>query len=1601
MLQVVSSQPLSRFLRCATVLAKLLSIGALSAACAVDEPKQAPALPREHVASASEAVTGADGSFTVTAAGTVVNRYTALAVSAAQNATSIQVASAAALSVGADALGVGDLLLIAQMQGATINTATNDVTWGSVTALNGAGLYELVEVLAVNGNVITLSCGLKHAYDKDAHTQVVRVPQYTTLTVAAGGSITAPAWNGTVGGIVAVHAQNTINLAGDIDVSGLGFRGGAADDNSMNAGTDVTIYASPVDADGARKGEGIAGLLEQFGRAPAANGGGGGNSHNGGGGGGANARFGAAWTGQGVFDLTTKGGGSAWLLDPNYSPKGSEGGGRGGYTYSSDDENALTRAPGKAQWGGNSRRQRGGLGGHPLDNDPSSRLFFGGGGGAGDANNGHGGNGGSGGGMVVLVASGVGGSGRILANGAAGQNANSVATGSPSGDAPGGGGGGGTVVVRATTVTGIAIQAHGGKGGSQIIDNGDEGEGPGGGGGGGFVSVSGSPSSVDVDGGDNGTTDSPALTEFPANGATDGSPGQALVGAQAVGAVPYCSDSTAPDTTLSGPTGSTKDTTADFTFSSNDNTATFECSLDGAAYAACTSPLTTAMLAEGPHTFSVRAKDTVGNVDATPASITWTIDTTAPDTTISSGPSGVSGSATGQFGFTSPDNTATFECKLDDGAFTACTSPFSTGALSEGQHTFSVRAKDAAGNVDATPATRTWTIDATAPDTAITGGPSGVSTSATGAFSFASPDATATFECKLDTSDFTACTTPFNTGALTDGAHTFSVRAKDPAGNVDATPATRSWTIDATAPDTAITGGPSGVSTSATGAFSFASPDATATFECKLDTSDFTACTTPFNTGALTDGAHTFSVRAKDPAGNVDTTPAGVTWTIDTTAPDVAITGGPSGLTASISAVFSFSSSDSGATFECNLDGAALFTACSSPSSVENLSQGPHTFSVQAKDAAGNVSTAVTRTWTVDTVPPETELLTGPDASTTQTTASFTFSSDDNGASFECKIDSADFVACTSGFTTPVLSPGEHTFQVRAKDAANNVDATPATQTWTITALDSDGDGLSDDDEDALGTDKNDADTDDDGVPDGQEVDPSADTDGDGLINALDPDSDNDGLFDGTELGLDCSDDGTDLSRGLCRPDADAGATKTSPVNPDTDGGGVSDGSEDFNLDGKIDDGETDPTDGNGADDTSVVDSDGDGLSDGLEGTLGSDPNDKDSDDDGVPDGAEPNPSADSDGDGLVNVIDVDSDNDGLFDGTELGRDCSGDGTDEARGHCRADADPSTTTSAVNPDTDFGGVSDGNEDHNLDGKLDDGETDPTAGQDADDGIMDDADQDGISDGTEEHLGSDPNDADSDDDGLLDGEEPNFSDDSDGDGTINLLDSDSDDDGLFDGTEAGKDCANSATDEGASQCVADADPGTTTSVLLADTDGGGVSDGEEDANQNGAVDSGERDPLNPADDNPTTGEGGAGGMAGEAGSGGAGAETGEAGSGGEGIAGEANAGAGGETAGAGGTAGSGGTPASGGTPSSGGTAGSEGQSGGTSNGGTTGTGGTTEGGGNGTAGSTNPDRVVVLGGGLCSYRPATNTNGLALLAASGLMAACVRRRRNRR
>jgi RHS repeat-associated protein len=164
-----------------------------------------------------------------------------------------------------------------------------------------------------------------------------------------------------------------------------------------------------------------------------------------------------------------------------------------------------------------------------------------------------------------------------------------------------------------------------------------------------------------------------------------------------------------PDTTIiSGPSGTVTSVKQTFNFGSSEAGGGYECSMDGAAFAVCAPPKAFT-LADGSHTFKVRATDIAGHVDATPAERTFTV-AELPDTTITSALPTYTVLHKQSVTVTSSKEGSTFECKYDAEAFTACPASFlSKQALTVGWHTLSVRAVDSNGKVDPSPAT--WTFN--------------------------------------------------------------------------------------------------------------------------------------------------------------------------------------------------------------------------------------------------------------------------------------------------------------------------------------------------------------------------------------------------------------------------------------------------------------------------------------------------------------------------------------------------------------------------------------------------------------------------------------------------------------------------------------------------------------------------------------------------------------------------------------------------------------------------------------------------------------------------------------------------------------------------
>ena len=459
----------------------------------------------------------------------VLNTYYPGVGTWAAGSTHIHVNTNAVLGL-AQNIAVGDMLLLIQMQDADINT-TNTAAYGAFagTGLNSSGLFEYVVAqnavavgsgANVNLNITSANAGVGpfgtlNAYRSAAATatagqrtfQVVKVARFANVTISG---VTATAWNGAAGGVVAIDASGTLTLSlNSVTVTGQGFRGAPGEPLGGDTGNTTDYVTSITFNLNGGKGEGIAGTPDILGAgtgndaypngdrargAPANAGGGGtdgdpgGNDDNTGGGAGGNGGAG----GQG---------GWGWLDNPTPCPPitdGSKTGGLGG------------QAPGAS----------------------ATRLFLGGGGGAGSRNNAGPSGGGNGGGIVLIRANAVAGTGTITANG--------VRPPSTANDGGGGGGAGGSIVVAVASggLGGLTATANGGGGGYANLSSppapdppptpGGSHHGPGGGGGGGVILLSANAASTSVAGGVSGLTnqcDSSHTTPTLTYGATNGAVG--------------------------------------------------------------------------------------------------------------------------------------------------------------------------------------------------------------------------------------------------------------------------------------------------------------------------------------------------------------------------------------------------------------------------------------------------------------------------------------------------------------------------------------------------------------------------------------------------------------------------------------------------------------------------------------------------------------------------------------------------------------------------------------------------------------------------------------------------------------------------------------------------------------------------------------------------------------------------------------------------------------------------------------------------------------------------------------------------------------------
>ncbi len=554
-------------------------------------------------------------------------------------------------------------------------------------------------------------------------------------------------------------------------------------------------------------------------------------------------------------------------------------------------------------------------------------------------------------------------------------------------------------------------------------------------------------------------------------------------------------DTAPPATTITlAPPGSSGTGDAGFSFSSSGPGATFQCQLDGGAWTACSSPQRYSGLGSGSHTFEVRATDAAGNV-GTPASQTWSVNPSLPTLSLSAPTdasttndrtlaiAGTGGHASGDAstvtvkiyaGTTivgSPVQTITTSVASSTGAWVA----HPGSGLADG--TYSVYAQQAGSAGTAYTSANTFTVDTTPPSTTITSGPQGTTSATDARFVFASSEPGSSFECQLDGGSWSACGSPQSYTGLDLGAHAFSVRAIDAAGNVDPNPAAATWTVDtaATVPVT-LTSPADGTTTSdTTPTFSGAAGASDGAISLEIDDAggnpvetltpatgnSWSATATP----ALPDGTYT-AFASQLSAGGTTTYYSGVIrFTVDTAPPVVTLTSGPAGATNNPTPVFGGSAGtaagDAGTvTLKIysgkSATGTPVQTLTAMPSggswssTATALQDGTYTARAQQSDAAGNTGTSSDRTFILD-VAPHTQITLDPPASTTSTTATFSFTASKPGSTFECRIDVAAWTACSSPQTYTGLALGAHAFAVRATDPAGTVDPTPASAAWTVT----------------------------------------------------------------------------------------------------------------------------------------------------------------------------------------------------------------------------------------------------------------------------------------------------------------------------------------------------------------------------------------------------------------------------------------------------------------------------------------------------------------------------------------------------------------------
>jgi Calcineurin-like phosphoesterase len=434
-------------------------------------------------------------------------------------------------------------------------------------------------------------------------------------------------------------------------------------------------------------------------------------------------------------------------------------------------------------------------------------------------------------------------------------------------------------------------------------------------------------------------------------------------------------------------------------------------------------------------------------------------DEAPPETTIDDGPSETTTGNSVSFAFSSNEAGSTFECRLDQDAFGPCTSPKGYTGLPKGSHTFEVRATDAAGNVDATPAVRSWVVDDVSVLWAVGDGDAGASSKAvadrmTGQIDrfLYLGDVYETGSAREFQENFDPVWGRFKgVGNPTPGNHDsanhltgydpyWGARAPHTNGGHWYSYSERGWqVISLNSEEPMSVGSPQ---------YTWLQGQLASGGNCRI---------AYFHRPRYSAGSHGDNPVTQPlwdlMAGRVRLVLNGHDHDMQRAHPVNGITEFVSG--AGGHGLYAAQESDPRFAFLNDTEyGALRLRLRSVGSNPDGGATAEHAF-IAADDGAtldaGSVSCSPPSPSGTDTTPPDTTIDSGPPATTTSSSGSFAFSSNEPGSTFDCLLDSGSFSACASPMGYTGLSPGQHTFQVRARDQAGNADPTPASRTWTIT----------------------------------------------------------------------------------------------------------------------------------------------------------------------------------------------------------------------------------------------------------------------------------------------------------------------------------------------------------------------------------------------------------------------------------------------------------------------------------------------------------------------------------------------------------------------